>query len=187
MYADYNEVQKGLLDTFEPITTTSMNYKNWRTVIDLKTCLDCVSRNGQIYEIDKVVIPSPPLHLYCRCEIKNMEAISAGGATKDGVNGADFWIKYHNILPEYYVTEEDAKNEGWRWGKSPSKFIPGKMITRGLYDNKDNHLPQKANRVWYEADINYYEGRRNGHRILYSNDGLIFVTYDHYRTFYEII
>ena len=41
-------------------------------------------------------------------------------------------------------------------------------------------------RYWYEADINYYEGRRNGHRVLFSNDGLIFVTYDHYLTFYEI-
>lgn len=41
-------------------------------------------------------------------------------------------------------------------------------------------------RIWYEADINYYEGRRNKHRILFPNDGLIFVTYDHYLTFYEI-
>ena len=38
----------------------------------------------------------------------------------------------------------------------------------------------------YEADVNYYEGRRNRHRVLWSNDGLIFVTYDHYSTFYEI-
>lgn len=41
-------------------------------------------------------------------------------------------------------------------------------------------------RIWYEADINYTGGFRNGHRIVYSNDGLIFVTYDHYNTFYEI-
>ena len=34
---------------------------------------------------------------------------------------------------------------------------------------------------------NYYEGKRNGHRVLWSNDGLMFVTYDHYETFYEII
>ncbi|MBC8529578.1 hypothetical protein H8699_09085 [Christensenellaceae bacterium NSJ-44] len=30
-------------------------------------------------------------------------------------------------------------------------------------------------------------GYRNGHRILYSSDGLIFATYDHYNTFYEIV
>lgn len=34
------------------------------------------------------------------------------------------------------------------------------------------------------GDIN---GKRNGHRLLWSNDGLMFVTYDHYVTFYENI
>ena len=53
--------------------------------------------------------------------------------------------------------------------------------------NRNTHLPQKPGRVWYEADINYYSGRRNGHRLLWSNDGLLFVTYDHYETFLEII
>ena len=41
--------------------------------------------------------------------------------------------------------------------------------------------------IWYEADINYSDGYRALHRILYSNDGLIFVTYDHYKTFVEIV
>ena len=40
--------------------------------------------------------------------------------------------------------------------------------------------------LWYEADINYTSGYRGTERILYSNDGLVFVTYDHYQTFYEI-
>ena len=35
--------------------------------------------------------------------------------------------------------------------------------------------------------INYYEGKRNKHRLLWSNDGLIFVTYGHYEKFYKII
>ena len=38
----------------------------------------------------------------------------------------------------------------------------------------------------YEADFDYSGGYRNDCRLLYSNDGLIFVTYDHYATFYEI-
>jgi len=40
--------------------------------------------------------------------------------------------------------------------------------------------------VWYEADINYTGGARNRERVVYSNDGLVFVTYDHYHTFYEV-
>ncbi len=47
--------------------------------------------------------------------------------------------------------------------------------------------PPAPNRVWYEADINYTRGYRGRERVLFSNDGLIFVTYDHYHTFYEII
>lgn len=67
------------------------------------------------------------------------------------------------------------------------KYAPGKMFTKGVYDNSDKHLPDKPGRVWYEADINYTPGKRNKHRVLWSNDGLIFVTYDHYTTFYEIV
>ena len=62
----------------------------------------------------------------------------------------------------------------------------GKMIGGNVYHNKEKKLPDISGRVWYEADINYTEGFRNRQRILYSNDGLIFVTYDHYQTFYEI-
>lgn len=76
---------------------------------------------------------------------------------------------------------------GWRSGKKVSKFADGKMLFKGIYDNDNYHLPQKPGRIWYEADINYTGGKRNKQRIVWSNDRLIFVTYDHYETFYEII
>ena len=60
------------------------------------------------------------------------------------------------------------------------------MIFGGLYNNDDEKLPNSDGRIWYEADINYIRGYRNSQRIIFSNDGLIFVTYDHYMTFYEI-
>ena len=59
-------------------------------------------------------------------------------------------------------------------------------IVQDRYLNYDLKLPVSRDRIWYEADINYTGGKRNRERILYSNDGLIFVTYDHYQTFYEI-
>nr|WP_156991320.1 ribonuclease domain-containing protein [Caproicibacter fermentans] len=61
------------------------------------------------------------------------------------------------------------------------------MFTRGIYCNDNGHLPQASGRIRQEADINYYSGKRNGHRLLWSNDGLVFVTYDHYETFIEVI
>ncbi len=59
-------------------------------------------------------------------------------------------------------------------------------MTRGVYYNTNGHLPSAPGRIWYEADINYYQGKRNAQRLLWSDDGLIFVTYDHYQTFIEV-
>ena len=56
----------------------------------------------------------------------------------------------------------------------------------GVYDNDNKHLPESPGRIWYEADINYDTGYRNDHRIIYSNDGLVFATYNHYMTFVQI-
>ena len=61
------------------------------------------------------------------------------------------------------------------------------MLTKKPYKNKNGHLPTASGREWIEADLNYKFGFRNDQRILFSNDGLIFVTYDHYKTFCEII
>ena len=75
---------------------------------------------------------------------------------------------------------------GWKWGEPPAKYAPGKMLTRGVYRNKDKHLPDVLGRIWYEADLNYYSGKRNRRRIVWSNDGLMFVTYNHYRDYIEV-
>lgn len=129
----------------------------------------------------------PPLHEKCRCEILPMEGILPGEATVDAGNGADYWLAVYQRLLEYYITKEELYLLGWKNGKSIASKAPGKMIFGGIYNNDDGHLPENTGRIWYEADINYHEGRRNKHRILFSNDGLIFVTYDHYCTFYEIV
>ena len=180
-------LEKGLLDTYDPPTQQSLRYKNWIALLDLKACLECRAHHGKIYPMDEIPEEEPPLHPNCRCEIRPMEAVEAGYGTKDGKNGADWWMKYYAVLPEYYITEEELKKLGWRKGKPPAKFAPGKMVKKGIYQNKDHHLPQIPGRIWHEADINYYSGRRNRHRLLWSNDGLLFVTYDRYETFYEVI
>ncbi len=183
-----NDYNKGLLDTFEPVVKTkSKNYDHWVAVIDSKICISCLQENGKIFYNGEKPDRPPPLHPNCRCQIEDMEAIPAGFSTKNGINGADVWLQKYGILPEYYITEQQASSLGWPWGKPLTKYAPGKMLTRGIYKNSDKKLPSSPGRIWYEADINYYEGRRNRHRILWSNDGLIFVTYNHYFTFYEII
>jgi len=60
------------------------------------------------------------------------------------------------------------------------------MYGGDVYNNDDRKLPHKIGRIWHEADINYTPGKRNRHRILWSNDGLIFVTYDHITLFMKL-
>lgn len=174
-------------DTFEPQSSKSVTFKKWFTVIDHKTCEECIAMNGKILSIREEYIKKPPLHFGCRCVIIPIDAVEAGNATAYGKGGADWWLKHYGVLPQHYISKEELYRLGWTEGERPSKFSAGKMLFSGVYENSDGHLPQKPGRIWYEADINYTPGRRNLHRILWSNDGLIFVTYDHYETFYEII
>ena len=129
-----------------------------------------------------------PLHINCRCDILTMKSIRAGTATISGKNGADLLLKYDSKLPNYYITKEDAIKKGYHpiLGNL-SRIAPGKSITNGEYYNRNGHLPKADGRIWYEADINYKYGHRNSQRIIWSNDGLIFVTFDHYKTFFEIV
>ena len=157
---------KGLLDYYDPPTIQSRNWKHWVTQLDLKTCYTCREHHGKIYSVNEIPDIEPPVHPNCRCKIQSMEAVSAGQATKAGGNGADWWIKNHGSLPDYYISEESIKSLGWRRGKAPAKFAPDKMVTRGIYKNLNGHLPQVAGRIWQEADINYYSGKRNTHRLL---------------------
>lgn len=177
---------KGWLDFYIPTTHQSNSWKHWSAKLDPKLCPACLEQHGKIYARGEIPDIEPPLHDNCRCDILPMEAIIPGGATKDGENGADYWLATHGSLPDYYISDRELRALGWRNGKPPRKFAPGKMYFGGVYDNDDGHLPSAPGRIWHEADINYYEGRRNQHRVLFSNDGLVFVTYDHYRTFYEV-
>ena len=166
----------------------SQHYKNWLSIEDERRCKSCEEMPGKIYEIDEIPEPEPPLHENCRCFIELMKAILAGEATEKGKTGADWWLMKFHHLPPYYITESEAKELGWRPKRGIFHSVaPEKMVTMGDYDNDDGHLPSAEGRKWYEADINYESGWRNRQRIVYSNDGLIFVTYDHYRTFAEIV
>lgn len=119
---------KGLLDTYTPETSKSILWKYWKATLDPKLCLECASHHGKIYAIDELPDIEPPLHPNCRCIIDRMDAIMAGGATKDGENGADYWLIQHGQLPDYYISEEDLRALGWRKGKAPKNMHQVKCI-----------------------------------------------------------
>ena len=165
----------------------SRNWKHWFAYLDLKTCKECRRMHGKIYAKNEKIRYKPPLHMYCRCIIQPMNAVISGECSLEGKNGADWWLMNHNTLPGYYIFIEDLRLAGWNYGEEPKSYMPGKMVFGGIHKNKEGRLPAKEGRVWFEADLNYYSGKRNGHRLVWSNDGLFFVTYDHYQTFMEVV
>ncbi|MBR5451570.1 MAG: phage head morphogenesis protein [Clostridia bacterium] len=178
--------EKGRLDAFSPPLIPRNKYYYWIAIIDERTCPKCYDHHEKIFSRYEEPEKYEHEHLFCRCIRVSVDGIKAGLATKDSANGADWWLKNQKGLPDYYISKEELKALGWNPGERPSQYAPGKMLTMGIYKNSDGRLPETENRVWYEADINYTPGRRNQHRVVWSNDGLIFVTYDHYRTFYEV-
>ncbi|TQI82451.1 ribonuclease [Serratia fonticola] len=94
------------------------------------------------------------------------------------------YVQQHQRLPDYYITKKQAREQGWDAGKGNlCQVLPGKAIGGDRFSNREGRLPTANNRVWREADINYQCGRRGADRLLYSSDGLIFVTRDHYKNF----
>ncbi len=90
-------------------------------------------------------------------------------------------------LPSYYVTKNISIKYGWIARKGNlADVLPGKMIGGDIFYNDLGKLPSKSSMVWREADFDYTKGYRNSKRILWSDDGLVFVSFDHYQTFYEI-
>jgi hypothetical protein len=94
------------------------------------------------------------------------------------------YIKKYNSLPNNFITKQEAKNHGWNPARHNLWDVaPGKSIGGDRFFNREKKLPDKRGRIWYEADINYKGGKRGKDRIIFSNDGLIYKTEDHYKTF----
>ena len=94
------------------------------------------------------------------------------------------YINEFNHLPDNYITKTKAKKLGWNQDEeSLSDVLPGMSIGGGPFNNSEGLLPEEAGRKYKECDIDYKSGPRNGKRIVYSNDGLIYYTGDHYETF----
>ena len=165
----------------------STTWKNWQSqYINLTTCQECRENHGKIYNFDTERYQ--PKHERCRCYIIPMRTKKVGTATDWGFDGADAWLMYEGRLPDYYITKDEAIAAGWKSKKANlADMFPGKQIGGDVYKNKLGILPDKEGRVWHEADFDYLRGYRNSRRILYSNDGLIFVSYDHAQTFYELV
>lgn len=94
------------------------------------------------------------------------------------------YIHQYGKVPSNYVTKTKARKAGWVQEEGNlDEVLPGKSIGGGGFYNDDHMMPDAPGREWFECDIDYQGGFRNAKRIVYSNDGLIYYTNDHYKTF----
>lgn len=90
-------------------------------------------------------------------------------------------------LPSNYITKSEAKKLGWVSTEGNlNEVAPGKSIGGDKYGNYEKMLPEEEGRTYYECDVNYVSGTRGAERLIYSDDGLIFYTGDHYETFQQL-
>lgn len=110
-------------------------------------------------------------------QVKKGESYS----TRDEV--AAYIFEFHT-LPPNYIKKAEAQKLGWDNAKGNLWKVTGqKSIGGDRFGNLEGLLPKANGRQYYECDIDYYGGYRGAKRIIYSNDGLIFYTDDHYKTF----
>lgn len=97
------------------------------------------------------------------------------------------YIHLYGTLPKNFITKSDASALGWKSSEGNLWEVTDHMSIGGdKFGNREGLLPKADGRQWYECDVNYEGGYRGAERILYSNDGLIYYTDDHYETFTQL-
>lgn len=93
------------------------------------------------------------------------------------------YIHTYGHLPSNFITKQEAKKLGWNGG-SLEPYAPGKCIGGNQFGNYEGLLPEADGRVYTECDIDTLGAKKRGaKRIVFSNDGLIYYTEDHYQSF----
>ena len=97
------------------------------------------------------------------------------------------YIHEYGHLPSNFITKKEAERAGWdSKAGNLQEIAPGMSIGGSHFGNYDGDLPDKEGRSYKECDIDYDGGHRGAKRIIYSNDGLIFYTSDHYKNFEQL-
>lgn len=92
------------------------------------------------------------------------------------------YVKTNHHLPDFYLTKNEAKKQGWIPSKGNlCEVLPGKAIGGDNFGNREKKLP--SGEKYFEADVNYNCGNRNADRIIFTKNGDVYLTTDHYKSF----
>jgi ribonuclease T1 len=103
--------------------------------------------------------------------------------TYNSVEDVSLYLYTYDHLPDNYITKNEARELGWTGG-SVEQVAPGCAIGGDRFGNREGLLPKAGGRQYYECDIDTIgENSRGAKRIVWSDDGLIYYTEDHYESF----
>ena len=93
------------------------------------------------------------------------------------------YLYTYGHLPSNFITKNQARALGWSGG-SVERYKEGAAIGGDKFSNREGLLPRASGRQYYECDIDTNgKSSRGAKRIVFSNDGLIYYTDDHYENF----
>lgn len=93
------------------------------------------------------------------------------------------YLVTYGYLPENFITKDDARSLGWTGG-SVEYYLEGAAIGGDVFGNREGLLPEEYDRTYYECDIDTDgQDSRGAKRLVFSSDGLIYYTEDHYESF----
>ncbi len=157
------ETTENTVDTAPPAETEET------TVAETTTTIDETTTTVTTTEEPEETANSPP-------------AINENGSytSKDDVA---LYIHTYGKLPKNFISKKEAQALGWEGG-SLEPYAPGMCIGGSYFGNYEGLLPEKKGREYTECDIDTLgESKRGAKRIVFSNDGLIYYTDDHYESF----
>lgn len=146
---------------------------------------------GVLTETDPEPVPSDPGPAQTDPEPEPEPEPSGGQAEnlldEDGwYDSRDEVVLYlitYGHLPGNYVTKNEARKKGWSSG-SLEPYFPGCSIGGDVFQNREGLLPKAKGRTYYECDIDTAgKNSRGSKRVVFSNDGLIYYSDDHYESF----
>jgi len=105
----------------------------------------------------------------------------------DSMEEVSVYLTFFEELPDNYITKKEAQSFGWDSRKGNLWDVAyGCSIGGDRFGNYEGLLPEAKGRKWTECDIGFEGKYRGSERIVFSNDGLIYYTDDHYKSFDRI-
>ena len=105
--------------------------------------------------------------------------------TYSGAEDVAYYLHTYGHLPDNYITKAEAEDAGWVSTKGNLWDVAyGSSIGGDRFGNREGLLPKGEQ--YYECDVNYTGGYRGEERLIFTDDGDVYYTNDHYRSFEKL-